>query len=125
MLDPWQTVLVGRVLDHHRRTRCAPIRFGHIQQQGTLAGRTPRDRAHPGSRRQTAPRATYGADPLIERRALSLALEQVVRFYSTRDGASPLGHPSTLLQPLQLSETEVGDLVAFLRALGAGDGRAR
>ena len=52
-------------------------------------------------------------------------LEQVVRFYSTRDGASPLGHPSTLLQPLQLSETEVGDLVAFLRALGVGDGRAR
>lgn len=45
-------------------------------------------------------------------------LEQVVRFYSTREGASPLGHPTTLLKPLGLSDVEVGDLVAFLRALG-------
>jgi cytochrome c peroxidase len=49
------------------------------------------------------------------------SLHQVVRFYSTRDGASPLGHPTTLLKPLGLSETEVDDLVAFLHTLGAGD----
>ena len=46
-------------------------------------------------------------------------LEQVVRFYSTREGASPLGHPTTLLQPLRLSEGEIADLVAFLRSLSA------
>ncbi len=40
-------------------------------------------------------------------------LEEVVRFYSTRQGARALGHPTTLLQPLSLSDAEVADLVAF------------
>lgn len=44
-------------------------------------------------------------------------LEQVVRFYSTRQGANPLGHPSTLLRPLNLSDREIADLVAFLQSL--------
>lgn len=44
-------------------------------------------------------------------------LEEVVRFYSTREGASPLGHPTTLLQPLKLTEVEIADLVEFLRSL--------
>jgi cytochrome c peroxidase len=46
-------------------------------------------------------------------------LHQVVRFYSTRAGASPLGHPTTLLQPLNLSDAEIDDLVAFLQTLNA------
>lgn len=44
-------------------------------------------------------------------------LEEVVRFYDKREGASPLGHPTTLLQPLGLSEQEIADLVAFLESL--------
>ncbi len=44
-------------------------------------------------------------------------LEQVVRFYSTREGARPLGHPTTLLRPLKLSDREIADLVAFLESL--------
>ena len=44
-------------------------------------------------------------------------LEEVVRFYDTRQGAAPLGHPTTLLQPLHLTEEEVADLVAFLESL--------
>lgn len=50
-------------------------------------------------------------------------LEEVVRFYDTRQGAAPLGHPTTLLQPLELSGQDVADLVAFLESLtheGAG-----
>jgi len=46
-----------------------------------------------------------------------MTLEQVVRFYSTRDGALPLGHSTTLLQPLNLSDEEIADLVAFLETL--------
>lgn len=44
-------------------------------------------------------------------------LEEVVRFYDTRDGAAPLGHPTTLLRPLGLAAGEVADLVAFLASL--------
>ena len=44
-------------------------------------------------------------------------LEEVVRFYDTREGAAPLGHPTTLLQPLGLTEREIADLVAFLGSL--------
>ena len=45
------------------------------------------------------------------------SLEEVVRFYDRREGAAPLGHPTTLLQPLGLAEHEVADLVAFLASL--------
>lgn len=45
------------------------------------------------------------------------SLEEVVLFYSTRQGASPLGHPTTLLQPLFLDERERADLVEFLVSL--------
>ncbi len=44
-------------------------------------------------------------------------LEEVVRFYSTREGALPLGHPTTLLQPLGLSDEEIADMVSFLETL--------
>jgi cytochrome c peroxidase len=44
-------------------------------------------------------------------------LEEVVRFYDGREGAAPLGHPTSLLQPLGLDEGEVADLVAFLGSL--------
>ena len=44
-------------------------------------------------------------------------LEEVVRFYSNRHGATPLKHGGTLLQPLNLEEQEIKDLVAFLESL--------
>jgi cytochrome c peroxidase len=45
-------------------------------------------------------------------------LEDVVRFYSTLEGAAPPGHhQEQVLQPLELSGQEQADLVAFLRAL--------
>lgn len=44
-------------------------------------------------------------------------LRAVVEFYSTRRGARVIGHPTSLLQPLDLDDTEIGDLVAFLRSL--------
>lgn len=48
-------------------------------------------------------------------------LLEVVRFYDTREGAAPLGHPTTLLQPLGLDDAEVADLVAFLESLSHRD----
>ncbi len=44
-------------------------------------------------------------------------LEDVVRFYSTLEGAVPPPHPDPLLQPLNLTEDEIRDLVAFLETL--------
>lgn len=44
-------------------------------------------------------------------------LRAVVEFYSTRRGARVIGHPTSLLQPLDLDDTEINDLVAFLRSL--------
>lgn len=45
-------------------------------------------------------------------------LESVVRFYSTLDGATILDHhQETVLVPLDLSEGEIADLVAFLETL--------
>jgi cytochrome c peroxidase len=45
-------------------------------------------------------------------------LEDVVRFYDTLEGASPVGHHGEMvLQPLGLAEQGRADLVAFLRAL--------
>lgn len=46
-------------------------------------------------------------------------LEQVVRFYSTLEGALPrhLGSREKLLAPVDLSEGEIADLVAFLESL--------
>jgi cytochrome c peroxidase len=45
-------------------------------------------------------------------------LEEVVRFYSTLEGALPShDHGETTMLPLDLSEQEIDDLVAFLRSL--------
>ena len=45
-------------------------------------------------------------------------LEEVVRFYSTLEGAVQLDHhQETVLTPLGLDEGEIADLVAFLEAL--------
>ncbi len=46
------------------------------------------------------------------------SLEDVVRFYDTLEGASPVGHHGeSVLVPLGLGEAGQADLVAFLRAL--------
>lgn len=48
-------------------------------------------------------------------------LERVIRHYSTlADAAFPGHHVEQLLQPLHLSEREIADLAAFLRALTPG-----
>ncbi|MBI1853340.1 MAG: cytochrome-c peroxidase [Planctomycetes bacterium] len=45
-------------------------------------------------------------------------LEEVVDFYSTLEGRVTIGHhPETILLPLNLSDDEKQDLIAFLRAL--------
>jgi cytochrome c peroxidase len=45
-------------------------------------------------------------------------LEDVVRFYSTLEGATALDHHAeSLLEPLELTEQETRDLVAFLQAV--------
>ena len=44
-------------------------------------------------------------------------LEEVVRFYSQREGAVAVGHGDAFLEPLHLSETQIADLVAFLHTL--------
>jgi cytochrome c peroxidase len=44
-------------------------------------------------------------------------LEQVVRFYSTRENERPAPHADPLLRALSLSEQQVHDLVAFLDSL--------
>jgi cytochrome c peroxidase len=46
------------------------------------------------------------------------SLEDVVRFYSTLEGApTHARHPDPLMQPRDLSEREIADLVAFLESL--------
>jgi len=46
------------------------------------------------------------------------SLAEVVRYYSTLEGALPLGHhQETLLMPAELDEGQQGDLVAFLESL--------
>jgi cytochrome c peroxidase len=84
----------------------APIQFLETQTAQLGQFKTP-------SLRGVADTAPYMHDGRFD------TLEQVVRFYSTREGASPLGHPTTLLQPLRLSDSEVADLVAFLESLSA------
>jgi len=65
--------------------------------------------------RNVAQTAPYMHDGRFE------TLTEVVRFYSTRKGATPLGHPVNLLQPLDLTEVEIDDLVEFLHSLSAED----
>lgn len=85
-------------------TPAAPVQFLEAQTHQLGQFKTP-------TLRGVAETAPYMHDGRFD------TLEQVVRFYSTRDGASPLGHPTTLLQPLRLTEEEIADLVAFLRSL--------
>ena len=84
----------------------APIQFLDAQTEQLGQFKTP-------TLRGVADTAPYMHDGRFD------TLEQVVRFYSTRDGASPLGHPTTLLRPLRLTDPEIADLVAFLRSLSA------
>jgi cytochrome c peroxidase len=45
-------------------------------------------------------------------------LRDVVRFYSTLEGAAARGHHGeTVLRPLNLTEGEIDDLVAFIETL--------
>lgn len=48
-------------------------------------------------------------------------LEEVVRFYSELPGAAAVGHREDTLQPLDLTDREVADLVAFLESLTGPD----
>lgn len=48
-------------------------------------------------------------------------LEEVVRFYSELPGATAVGHREHTLQPLDLTDREVADLVAFLKSLTGPD----
>lgn len=82
----------------------APVQFLDDQAEHLGQFKTP-------TLRGVADTAPYMHDGRFE------TLEQVVRFYSTREGANPLGHPTTLLRPLKLSEGEIADLVAFLESL--------
>jgi cytochrome c peroxidase len=93
---------VGRYAD--AVAPAAPIRFLDKQSHQLGQFKTP-------SLRGAADTAPYMHDGRFA------TLKEVVRFYSTRDGALPLGHPTTLLQPLGLSEREIADLVAFLESL--------
>ncbi len=45
------------------------------------------------------------------------SLTDVLRYYSTLDGAVQAHHGETVLQPLNLSEGEIADIVAFLETL--------
>ena len=49
-----------------------------------------------------------------------------MHYYSTLEGAVQAGHHAqeTLLVPLELSEREQADLLAFLRALSSPDAQA-
>jgi cytochrome c peroxidase len=82
----------------------APVRFLHLQSDQLAQFKTPTLRDVAGS-------APYMHDGRFG------SLDAVVRFYSTRAGATPFGHPVNLLRPLDLSESEVADLVAFLESL--------
>jgi cytochrome c peroxidase len=53
-------------------------------------------------------------------------LEDVVRFYDTLEGASPIGHHGeSVLAPLGLGESGRADLMAFLRSLTPGPSEER
>lgn len=98
-----------RIGDHaDAETPNAPIQFLEDQSDQLGQFKTP-------TLRGVADTAPYMHDGRFA------TLEQVVRFYSTREGANPLGHPTTLLRPLKLSESEIADLVAFLESLSAPD----
>jgi cytochrome c peroxidase len=48
-------------------------------------------------------------------------LQDVLHFYSTMEGAEETIHAETILQPLDLDEGQVDDLIAFLESLTATD----
>ena len=100
LADPFNRA--GRFSD--RTDPLAPVRFLHLQSDQLAQFKTP-------SLRDVAGSAPYMHDGRFG------SLEAVVRFYSTRDGATPLGHPVNLLRPLNLADGEVADLVVFLRSL--------
>ncbi len=82
-----------------------PVRYLTVQPEQDGQFKTP-------SLRNVAETAPYMHDGRFA------TLEQVVGFYSTLDGARFRGHHrERLLRPLQLTRAEVGDMVAFLRAL--------
>jgi cytochrome c peroxidase len=89
----------------------APVRFLTAQTSQLGQFKTP-------TLRGVAQTAPYMHDGRFD------SLEQVLDFYSTRKGASPLGHPTRLLQPLNLDAGEIDDVVAFLHSLSAIDPEA-
>jgi cytochrome c peroxidase len=82
----------------------APVRFVDQKTEQLGQQKTP-------SLRGVADTAPYMHDGRFA------TLDEVVHFYNTRQGAAPLGHPTTLLQPLELGAEQEADLVAFLESL--------
>jgi cytochrome c peroxidase len=102
--NPWNAA--GRWSDGRTSPKAALVRG--LRRSGDLFGqfRTP-------SLRGVAGTAPYMHDGRFA------TLDEVVRFYDTLEGASPVGHHGELvLEPLGLGEAGRADLVAFLRTLG-------
>ena len=102
--NPWNTA--GRWSDAPSSPKAAVVRG--LRRSGELFGqfRTP-------ALRGVARTAPYMHDGRFA------TLDEVVRFYDTLEGASPVGHHGEqVLEPLGLGEAGRSDLVAFLRSLG-------
>lgn len=102
--NPWNSA--GRWSDAPSSPKAAVVRG--LRRSGDLFGqfRTP-------ALRGVALTAPYMHDGRFA------SLEEVVRFYDTLEGASPVGHHGEqVLEPLGLGEAGRSDLVAFLRSLG-------
>jgi cytochrome c peroxidase len=117
---------IGRRVDPGRFLGIATLRQSQFARNGAYAdAKEPEapieflqrpQTAHLGSFKTPTLRGVAETAPYMHDGRFA-TLEEVVRFYSTRQNARPLGHPTTLLQPLNLTDAEIADLVAFLESL--------
>ena len=70
----------------------------------------------PGEFKTPSLRGVAGTAPYMHNGAFA-TLEEVVDFYVTREGARSTGTTERILEPLDLSERDRADLVAFLESL--------